>query len=189
MIISFIQAIFTVLFFFVTIPIYNGFLLMGYSTIYTSMPIFSIILDCDVNSEKVLEFPALYVTLQKGRALNFKTFMIWSWKSIVQAAIIMFVAIVYFDNSFVNIVTITFTTLILIEILNVFSVVTKIVWQMVVVTLLTLIMYFLSIILLQNYIQVSAIDGPFMLRVVCLTIVTWLPLHILNKIIEKIDPN
>lgn len=60
MIISFIQAIFTVVFFFVTIPIYNGFLLLGYSTIYTSMPIFAIILDCDVNSEKVLEFPALY---------------------------------------------------------------------------------------------------------------------------------
>ena len=172
-----------------TIPIYNGFLLLGYSTIYTSMPIFAIILDCDVNSEKVLEFPALYVTLQSGRSLNFKTFMIWTWKSIVQAAIIMFVAIEYFDNSFVNIVTITFSTLIFIEILNVFSVVTKIVWQMVVVTLVTLVFYFLSIILLQDYVQVSAIDGPFMLRVVLLTIATWLPLHILKKIIEHIDPN
>lgn len=63
MIISFIQAIFTVTFFFVTIPIYNGFLLLGYSTIYTSLPIFSIVLDVDVSQSKVKEYPALYITL------------------------------------------------------------------------------------------------------------------------------
>ena len=82
MIISFIQAIFTCIFFFVTIPIYNGMLLLGYSTVYTSLPIFTIVLDVDVDSGKVMEFPALYKTLQKGRSLNFKTFMIWTWMSI-----------------------------------------------------------------------------------------------------------
>ena len=49
MIISFIQAIFTVMFYFVTIPVYNGFLILGYSTLYTSMPIFSLVLDEDVS--------------------------------------------------------------------------------------------------------------------------------------------
>jgi len=29
----------------VAIPIYNGFLMMGYTTIYTSMPVFALILD------------------------------------------------------------------------------------------------------------------------------------------------
>jgi len=48
--------------------------------------------------------------------------------SIVQGAVIMFVAITQFDHSFVNIVTITFTTLVVIEILNVFSHVTRVVW-------------------------------------------------------------
>ena len=60
MIISIIQAIFTVTYFFVTVPIYNGYLMIGYATLYTQMPVFSIILDCDVNKEKALEFPALY---------------------------------------------------------------------------------------------------------------------------------
>jgi phospholipid-translocating ATPase len=82
MIISFIQAIFTVIFFFVTIPIFNGYLIMGYSTYYTSLPIFSLVLDEDVSREKALRFPALYKTLQKGRQLNMKTFLIWTWKSI-----------------------------------------------------------------------------------------------------------
>lgn len=53
MIISFIQAIFTVTFYFVTIPIYNGFLLLGYSTVYTTLPVFSIVLDVDVSQSKV----------------------------------------------------------------------------------------------------------------------------------------
>lgn len=63
MIISFIQTIFTLVYFFVTIPIYNGFLLLGYTTVYTQMPIFTIIFDEELDREKVLEFPALYSTL------------------------------------------------------------------------------------------------------------------------------
>lgn len=35
LIISIIQAVFSVVFFFVSIPIYNGYLMMGYTTIYT----------------------------------------------------------------------------------------------------------------------------------------------------------
>jgi phospholipid-translocating ATPase len=82
MIISFIQAIFTMTFYFVDIPIYNGYLILGYSTVYTMFPVFSLVMDEDVTLDKVLKYPALYITLQKGRSMNFKTFMIWTWKSI-----------------------------------------------------------------------------------------------------------
>ena len=51
------------LYFFVTIPIYNGYLLLGYSTIYTSFPIFSLVLDEDVSYRQVDRFPALYKTI------------------------------------------------------------------------------------------------------------------------------
>ena len=86
MIISFIKAIFTCLYFFVTIPIYNGYLLLGYSTVYTSFPVFSLVLDEDVSQRQVERFPALYKTIQKGRSLNLKTFLIWTWKSIYQVS-------------------------------------------------------------------------------------------------------
>ena len=82
MIISFIQAIFTVIFYYVTIPIFNGYLILGYSTYYTSLPIFILVLDEDVSRATVDKFPALYQSLQKGRSLNTKTFFIWTWKSI-----------------------------------------------------------------------------------------------------------
>lgn len=126
LIISIIQAVFSIVFFFVTIPVYNGYLMMGYSTIYTSFPVFCLVLDEDVDAKSVLSYPPLYQTLQKGRSLNFKTFLIWTWKSIYQGCVIMLFSIVYFKDSFVNIVTITFTALIFIEFLNIFSSVNKI---------------------------------------------------------------
>jgi phospholipid-translocating ATPase len=63
MIISFIQAFFTMIYFSATIPIYNGFLILGYSTVYTSLPVFSLVLDEDVDKETCLKFPILYQTL------------------------------------------------------------------------------------------------------------------------------
>lgn len=82
MIISFIQAIFTMIFFSVTIPIFNGFLILGFATMYTQMPVFSLVFDEDVDRNTALGFPILYQTLQSGRSLNTKTFLIWVWKSV-----------------------------------------------------------------------------------------------------------
>lgn len=103
------------------IPVYNGFLMLGYATVYTSLPVFSLVLDEDCSVESVLKFPPLYATLQKGRVLSAKTFLIWTFKSIFQGGIIMLGAVIFFNDSFANIVTITFTALVIIELLNVYS--------------------------------------------------------------------
>lgn len=89
LIISVIQAVFSITFYFVAIPIYNGYLMLGYSTIYTSIPVFSLVFDADTDKDQVLNFPPLYKTLQKGRLLSFKTFLIWTWKSMYQGAVIL----------------------------------------------------------------------------------------------------
>eukprot|EP01016_Furgasonia_blochmanni_P029869 TRINITY_DN3124_c0_g1_i3.p1 TRINITY_DN3124_c0_g1~~TRINITY_DN3124_c0_g1_i3.p1 ORF type:complete len:381 (+),score=92.47 TRINITY_DN3124_c0_g1_i3:623-1765(+) len=125
LIISIIQAIFTSMFYFASIPIYNGYLMLGYTTIYTVLPVFSIIYDSDVSYEKAMQFPILYRNLLKGRELNTKTFLIWFWQSIYQAALIMVLGVYWFSNSFTNIVTITFTCLILSEYLNILSTASK----------------------------------------------------------------
>ena len=101
---------------------------------------------------------------------------------------IMFVAVTQFDQSFVNIVSITFTTLICIEMLNVLSEVTRIRWEMTVSILLTMVVYIGSIALFRQYFQVSYIDGPFLLKVTLLTLITWAPLQVFKKIMEKCDP-
>ena len=64
----------------------------------------------------------------------------------------MFIAIYAFENSFTNIMTITFSALIVIEMLNIVSEVHVIKWPMVVSIALTLIVYFMTIIFLRSYI-------------------------------------
>jgi phospholipid-translocating ATPase len=120
LIISIIQVIFSIMFYFTSIPIYNGYLMLGYATFYTSLPVFSIIFDVDTDIKTVIKFPTLYKILQKGRVLNTKTFLVWCFKSIYQGAVIMIGAVLLFEDNYLNIVSITFTSLIFIEILNVY---------------------------------------------------------------------
>lgn len=56
LIISLIQMIFIVCFYFVPIPIYNGFLMLGYSTIFTMFPVFSLIFDEDIDETTSQDF-------------------------------------------------------------------------------------------------------------------------------------
>uniref|UniRef100_A0A7S3CJ81 P-type ATPase C-terminal domain-containing protein n=1 Tax=Strombidium rassoulzadegani TaxID=1082188 RepID=A0A7S3CJ81_9SPIT len=189
MIISFIQAIFTMIFFSVTIPIYNGYLILGYSTVYTSLPVFSLVLDEDVDREICLKFPILYQTLQDGRSLNIKTFLIWTWKSIYQASIIMFLAVILFNDSFVIIMSITFTTLICIEFLNVIQEVTTVRRKMVVSIVGSLIVYVLTIIFFNTMFQMSAFDLEFVVKVGIITFASWVPVWGIKKMVEWLDPN
>jgi phospholipid-translocating ATPase len=55
--------IFSCAFYFVAIPIYNGWLMLGYATFYTSLPVFCLIFDEDISREKTLDYPPLYKTL------------------------------------------------------------------------------------------------------------------------------
>ncbi len=84
LIISIIQTVFMCAFYFVPISIYSGMLLLGYSTAFTILPVFSLIFDQDIDVSNALKYPPLYKTLQKGRELNVKTFMIWIWASVFQ---------------------------------------------------------------------------------------------------------
>jgi phospholipid-translocating ATPase len=69
-IITIMQTIFCIEYFFVALPIYNGFLLLGYSTIFTMLPVFSLILDQDVTRKMALDYPILYKRSQSGSELT-----------------------------------------------------------------------------------------------------------------------
>ncbi|CAI9585390.1 unnamed protein product [Staurois parvus] len=83
LIISTMQAVFSSVFYFASVPLYQGFLMVGYATIYTMFPVFSLVLDQDVKPETALLYPELYKDLTKGRSLSFKTFLIWVLISII----------------------------------------------------------------------------------------------------------
>lgn len=127
LIISFIQMCFMLIFYFLSISVFSGELLLGYSTIYTytharpkyvshsNFPVFAIIFDEDVAKQIALQFPPLYKTLQKGREMNAKTFIIWVWKAVYQGVMIICMAIVLFKDIFIELETVAFTSLIFTE--------------------------------------------------------------------------
>lgn len=78
------QAVFSAVFYVSSVALYQGFLMVGYATIYTMFPVFSLVLDRDISSRLALTYPELYRELSKGRSLSYKTFFIWVLISIYQ---------------------------------------------------------------------------------------------------------
>ncbi|CAH1759543.1 11166_t:CDS:10 [Entrophospora sp. SA101] len=119
LIISVMQAVFSSIFYYAPIALYQGVLMVGYSTVYTMAPVFSLVLDMDVSEDIALQFPELYKDLTKGRSLSLKTFFQWLMISVYQGGAIMIMSIFLFEDEFVNIVSISFTALIINELLMV----------------------------------------------------------------------
>ncbi|KAL4446594.1 hypothetical protein ABPG74_005532 [Tetrahymena malaccensis] len=188
-IISIMQTIFNCIFYFVPIPLYNGFLMLGYTTVYTLLPVFCLLLDQDVNPKAALEYPELYKTLQSGRDLNLKTFLMWTFKSIYQGMIIMALAFTLFDNSYFHIVTITFSTLVLCEILNVHSELNRITWMTVLFTFGTIAFYVLSVYFINEYLDMKAINIDFAINIVIISAICWLPFWAVKKYYSMVQPD
>ena len=174
----------------VAIPLFNGYLVLGYATFYTSLPVFSLVLDEDVGRDTCLRYPILYQTLQLGRSLNMKTFLIWVWKSLYQSAVIMFLAVLLFNDSFVMIMSISFTTLIFIELFNVIMEVTEIRSKMIISILASIFIYIGSIFFFNTLFQVNSIfDIQFALKVILIFVASYLPIWSLKKFMDTIDPD
>uniref|UniRef100_A0A7N6C495 Phospholipid-transporting ATPase n=1 Tax=Anabas testudineus TaxID=64144 RepID=A0A7N6C495_ANATE len=187
--ISTMQAVFSSVFYFASVPLYQGFLIIGYSTIYTMFPVFSLVLDKDVKSEVAMLYPELYKDLLKGRPLSYKTFLIWVLISIYQGSIIMYGALLLFESEFVHIVAISFTSLILTELLMVALTIQTWHWLMIVGELLSLACYVASLVFLHEFIDVYFITTvSFLWKVTVITLVSCLPLYILKYLRRRFSP-
>uniref|UniRef100_A0A672GH95 Phospholipid-transporting ATPase n=1 Tax=Salarias fasciatus TaxID=181472 RepID=A0A672GH95_SALFA len=189
MIISTMQAVFSSVFYFASVPLYQGFLMVGYATIYTMFPVFSLVLDQDVKPEMALLYPELYKDLTKGRSLSFKTFLIWVLISVYQGGILMYGAMVLFESEFVHVVAISFTALILTELLMVALTIRTWHWLMVVAEFFSLGCYLASLAFLNEYFDLSFITTwPFLWKVSAITLVSCLPLYIIKYLKRKFSP-
>ena len=59
---------------------------------------------------------------------------------------------------------------------------------MIVSSVITFVIYILSIALLREYFDTSYITWAFILKVLAITVLSWLPLHLTSWIIMKCDP-
>ena len=89
LIITTMQAIFSAVFYFSSVSLYQGALMVGYATVFTMFPVFSLVLDKDVPGRIALTYPELYKDLAKGRSLTYKTFFSWCLISIYQGILIL----------------------------------------------------------------------------------------------------
>ncbi|KAK7466492.1 putative aminophospholipid-translocase [Stygiomarasmius scandens] len=189
LIISIMQAVFSAIFYFAPIALYQGWLMVGYATIYTMAPVFSLVLDRDVSEDLALLYPELYKELTKGRALSYKTFFQWLMISVYQGAAIMIMSLVLFENEFLHIVSISFTALILNELIMVALEITTWHLYMIVAELVTLFFYVISIAFLPEFFDLSfVLTVGFVWRVAVIVAISALPLWIIKLIHSRVAP-
>ncbi|KAI0702811.1 aminophospholipid-transporting P-type ATPase [Cerioporus squamosus] len=189
LIISVMQAVFSSIFYFAPIALYQGWLMAGYATAYTMAPVFSLVLDRDVSEDLALLYPELYKELTKGRVLSYKTFFMWLMISVYQGAAIMIMSLVLFENEFLNIVSISFTALILNELIMVALEITTWHVYMVLSEIITLFIYAISIAFLQEYFDLSfVLSSRFAWKVAVIVAISAFPLYIIKFIRSRVAP-
>ncbi|BGP35322.1 Putative aminophospholipid-translocase [Rhodotorula toruloides] len=195
LIISVIQAVFSSVFYFSPIAIYQGWLMVGYATAYTMLPVFSLVLDRDVNEDVALLYPELYKELTKGRSLSYKTFFTWLMISLYQGGAIMLLSLVLFESEFLNIVSISFSALVVNELAMVAVEITTWHLAMVVSEVLTLALYVVSILFLPEYFgafffsHLSFVSSPtFLSKVALIVAISVFPLFVIKYLKSKLAP-
>ena len=68
--------------------LFKDWLMVGYATVYTMAPVFSLVLDRDVDEDMANLYPELYKELRTGKSLSYRTFFTWVLVSIYQGVII-----------------------------------------------------------------------------------------------------
>uniref|UniRef100_H2Y5E4 Phospholipid-transporting ATPase n=1 Tax=Ciona savignyi TaxID=51511 RepID=H2Y5E4_CIOSA len=189
LIISVMQAVFSSIFYFSSVPLYQGYLMVGYTTIFTMFPVFSLVLDQDVSPSVALRFPELYHELHKGRSLSLKTFLLWVLISVYQGGAIMYGALLLFDTEFIHAVSISFTSLIFTELLMVALTIRTWHWLMLACEGISLAIYFAALAVLKEYFDPAfLVSVDYVWRVVVITSISCLPLAIIKYLKKRLSP-
>ncbi|KAF3085858.1 putative aminophospholipid-translocase [Orbilia oligospora] len=170
LVISVCQTLFSIASRFEPIALYQGYLLVGYATIYTMFPVFSLVLDRDIDESLANLYPELYKELTSGQSLSYKTFFIWVLVSVYQGSIIQGISqlLVHFNSTdteeilqakFLRMVTISFTALVLNELIMVaLEITTWCVW-MIVAEVGTLVIFFASWPLIKDLLDLESVKS------------------------------
>ncbi|ORY17937.1 hypothetical protein BCR34DRAFT_596518 [Clohesyomyces aquaticus] len=173
LIISICQTVYSIASRFEPNALYLDWLLVGYSTIYTMMPVFSLVLDRDVDESVANLYPELYAELKTGRSLSYKSFFIWVLVSIYQGTMIQGasqlligvaseppVVPVEDDEIFKRMVSVSFSVLVMNELIMVAMEVVTWHWIMIASIVGTAGIYWGSVPLLGRYFELGWIMTP-----------------------------
>jgi phospholipid-translocating ATPase len=92
--------------------LYKNWLMVGYATVYTMAPVFSLVLDKDVDENLANLYPELYKELTSGSSLSYRTFFVWVFVSIYQGGIIQGLSQILTEVDGPKMVAVSFTVLV-----------------------------------------------------------------------------
>ncbi len=125
--------------------------MVGYATVYTAAPVLSLVLDKDVDENLANLYPELYKELTSGRSLSYRTFFVWVFVSIYQGCLIQGLSQILTEVHGKRMVAVSYTVLVLNELLMVAIEITTWHWIMVVAIVGTFLMYIGSMPFLGDY--------------------------------------
>ncbi|KAJ5895992.1 phospholipid-transporting ATPase NEO1 [Penicillium subrubescens] len=132
--------------------LFIDWLMIGYATVYTNAPVFSLVFDKDVDERLANLYPELYKELKTGKSLSYRSFFTWVMISVYQGAVIQGLSqILLHTITGPRLISVSFTALVLNELGMVAIAITT--WHpvMIVCLLGTLLLYAGSIPFLGDY--------------------------------------
>ena len=192
LIISVCQAVYSISSDFEPLALYQGFLMVGYATIYTMMPVFSMTLDCDINENLTKLYPELYRELTLGRSLSYKSFFMWCFISFYQGNIVQLLSQKFQSldvEAFKQMVSLSFSALIFNELIMVCLQINQ--WNkvMVITLITTFLIYVGSIPFLTDYFNLDYIASfLFIWQCLFILVISLFPIWLFQTINRKLRP-
>ncbi|KUJ11533.1 P-type ATPase-like protein [Mollisia scopiformis] len=189
LIISVCQTMYSIAIKFEPEGLYKDWLMVGYATVYTMAPVFSLVLDKDVDENLANLYPELYKELTSGAALSYRTFFVWVFVSIYQGGMIQGLSQILTEVDGPKMVSVSFTVLVLNELCMVAFEVTT--WHPVMIISLvgTFLLYVGSIPFLGRYYDLAFIvTWGFVWRVLAIGAISLIPPYAGKLIRRAVKP-
>ena len=189
LIISICQTMFSIATQFEPHALYRDWLLVGYATVYTMAPVFSLVLDRDVDEELANMYPELYKELTTGQSLSYRTFFIWVFVSAYQGGIIQGLSQILVAVEGPRMVSVSFTVLVINELIMVAFEITT--WHPIMIFSLvgTAMVYSGSIAFLGGYFDLAYIvTWAFAWRVAAISAISLVPPYAVKVLQRTLKP-
>ncbi|GKZ37397.1 putative aminophospholipid-translocase [Aspergillus brasiliensis] len=170
--------------------LFINWLMVGYATVYTNAPVFSLVFDRDVDEELANLYPELYKELKTGRSLSYRSFFTWVLVSVYQGAVIQGLSQILLDTiSGPRLISVSFTSLVINELLMVAIAITT--WHPIMIFCIigTALVYAASVPFLGSYFDLHyVITVDWLWRVCAVCAVSLIPIWAGKLILRSWSP-
>ena len=134
----------------------------------------------DVTRYHAMTYPTLYLVCQRSQHLKSSHFMMLLWQSMYQAVCIFVMGSLLFETSFLKIVTISFSALVLTELCNIITLVDRLNVYIITANILSFFFYVISLVFFRAPLGLQAMDWPMIKNTLLIVLCCWLPFELIK---------